>query len=129
MTAPSPKPNATTIASYPAITCLRLTEGHLSALQAQGSVSEEQHRGNPRYKLRFRMPGGRQIVRYIPGHLVECVRVDLDRLQSNRQASSALRESTRRVRQTRRDDKRKLRLVLDELGYHFHGSRIRRRRH
>jgi hypothetical protein len=118
-----------TLANYPSLARLRLTEDNLAALQVQGSVCQERHRGKPRYKLRFRMPGARQITRYIPGHLIECVRVDLDRLQSNRRASNALRSATRRVCQTRRDDKRQLQPVLDELGYHFHGNRIRRRRY
>ena len=119
----------TSLATYPGLARLRLTEGDLPALQEQGSVCQEQHRGKPRYKLRFRAPGSRQVARYIPDHIVECVRVELDLLQSNRHASSALREATRRVRQIRRDDKRQLQPVLEELGYHFHGTRIRRRRH
>jgi hypothetical protein len=118
----------TSLANYPGLAGLRLTEDDLSALAEQGSVCQEQHRGKPRYKLRFRTPGGRQVARYIPGHLVGRVRVDLDSLQLNRHAASALREATRRVRQTRRDAKRQLQPVLDEHGYHFHGARIRRRR-
>jgi hypothetical protein len=118
----------TSLANYPGLARLRLTEDDLRALANRGALCSEQHRGKARHKLRFRTPGGRQVVRYIPSHLLEFVRVDLDRLQSNRHAASALREATRRIRQTRRDAKRQLQPVLDELGYHFHGTRIRRRR-
>ena len=118
----------TLLANYPGLAHLRVTEDDLPALAEQGSVCPEQHRGKTRYKLRFRTAGVRQVVRYVPSHLVEFVRVDLDRLQSNRHTASALREATRRIRQTRRDAKRQLQPVLDELGYHFHGTRIRGRR-
>jgi hypothetical protein len=118
----------TSLAHYPGIARLRLKEDDLPALAEQGSVCQEQHRGKSRYKLRFRTPGGRQVVRYVPGHLVESVQADLNVLQSGRNAASALREATRGVRQTRRDAKRQLQPVLDELGYHFHGTSIRRRR-
>jgi hypothetical protein len=107
---------------------LRLTEVHLRALAEQGSVYQEQHRGNTRYKLRFRGADGRQVVRCVPTNLVEFVRVEMNRLQSNRHAFSALRETTRLIRQGRRDAKRQLQPVLDELGCHFHGTSIRRRR-
>ena len=118
----------TSLAKYPGLARLRLTEDDLAALAEQGSVCHEQHRGKSRYKLRFRTPDARQVVRYVPRHLVEFVRVDLDGLQSARRAASALREATHRIRQTRRDAKRQLQPVLDELGYHFHGTWIRRRR-
>jgi hypothetical protein len=114
------------LANYPGLARLRLTENELPALAEQGSVHQEQHRGKSRYKLRFRTPGGRQVVRYIPNHLVEFVQVDLNILQSGRNAASALREATRGVRHTRRDAKRQLQPVLDELGYHFHGTSVRR---
>jgi hypothetical protein len=118
----------TSLANYQGIARLRLTEDHLPALAEQGSVYQEQHRGKSRYKLRFRTPGGRQVVRYIPNHLVEFVQVDLNILQSGRNAVRALREATRGVHQTRREAKRQLQPVLHELGYHFHGASIRRRR-
>ena len=119
----------TSLADYPGLGRLYLTEGDLPALAQQGSVCQERHRGKARYKLRFRTPGGQQVVRYVPNHLVELVRLDLDRLQSNRHAASALRKVTCRVRQARRDAKRQVQPVLDELGCHFHGTCIRRRRH
>jgi hypothetical protein len=118
----------TLLANYPRLAGLRLTEDDLCALAEQGSVYQEQHRGQMRYKLRFRVAGARQVVRCIPTTSVELVRVDLTRLQSNRHAVSALREVTRRLREGRRDAKRQLQPVLDELGCHFHGTSIRRRR-
>jgi hypothetical protein len=119
----------TSLANYPGLARLRLAEDDLPALAEQGSVYQEQHRGKARYKLRFRTPDARQVVRCVPSHLLEVVRVDLDSLQSHRHAASALREATRRIRRTRGDAKRQLQPVLDELGYYFHGTRIRRRRH
>jgi hypothetical protein len=119
----------TSLASYPGLARLRLTEDDLSALAKQGSVCQEPHRGKVRFKLRFRTPGARQVVRYVPTHMVTSVQIDLERLQSSRRAARELHEATRCVRQTRRDAKRQLQPVLDELGYHFHGTSIRRQRH
>jgi hypothetical protein len=119
----------TSLANYPGLGRLCLSDDELLALAQQGSLCQEQHRGKARYKLRFRTPGRQQIVRYVPNHLVEVVRLDLDRLQSNRYAVSALRKVTCLVRQARHDAKRQVQPVLDELGYHFHGTSIRRRRH
>ena len=53
----------TSLAHFPAIAHLHLNEDDLPALAEQGSVYQEQHRGKSRYKLRFRTPGGRQVVR------------------------------------------------------------------
>jgi hypothetical protein len=118
----------TSLANYPGLARLRLTEDDLPALAGQGSVCREQHRGKARYKLRFRAPGAGQVVRYVPSHLVELVRIDLDRLQSVRHAARALREAILRIRQARHDAKRQLQPVLNKLGCHFHGTSIRRRR-
>jgi hypothetical protein len=119
----------TALINYPGLARLRLAEDDLPALAEHGSIYQEQHRGKARYKLRFRVPGGRQVVRYVPALMVESVRIELDKLQSGRRAARELREATRRVRQTRRDGKRQLQPVLDGLGYHFHGTSIRRRHH
>src|SRR5947208_2751196 len=111
----------TSLATFPGLAHLRLPEGHLPVLAEQGSVYHDQHRGKGRYKLRYRTPDAHQIVRCVPIHLVELVRLELEKLQSNRNAASALRESTRGVRETSRNAKRQLQPVLDEHGYHFHG--------
>lgn len=118
----------TSLAKYPGLARLRLGEDDLAALAEQGSVCQEQHRGKSRYKLRFRTPGGNQVVRYIPTLMVEPVQCELEKLQSSRRAARELRESTRRLSSIRRDATRQLQPVLDQLGYHFHGSSIRRRR-
>lgn len=119
----------TSLVNYPGLGRLCLSEGDLLALAQQRSVCQERHRGKARYKLRFRTPSREQIVRCVPSQLVELVRLDLGRLQSNRHAANALRKVTGRISQARRDAKRQVQPVLDELGYHFHGTCIRRRRH
>lgn len=90
---------------------------------------EEQHRGKVRFKLRFRTPGACQVVRYVPTHKVRLVEIDIARLQSNRRAARELRKATRRIRKARHEAKRQLQPVLHELGFHFHGTSIRRQRH
>lgn len=118
----------TLLSNHAGLAHLRLTDADLPTLARQGSVCQEQHRGKVRYKLRFRTPSGRQVVRNVPHHLVAQVRADLRNLQAHRHAVTVLRDVTDCVRQTRRNAKRQLQPVLDALGYHFHGTSIRRRR-
>jgi hypothetical protein len=94
----------------------------------QGFVSQELVRNEPRYKLRFRRPGGRQVVRYIRAADVEAVKADLAKLQTARRIERELRQTTRLGREVLRNAKKLLEPVVTELGLRFHGRVIRRPR-
>jgi hypothetical protein len=115
-------------ADYPALAKMALTEEDFTSLRDQGFVSQELVKGKSRYKLRFRRPGGRQVVRYIRPVDVEAVQVDLANLQTVRRDSRELRHTTRLGREVLRDAKTRATPLLAELGLRFHGRAIRRPR-
>ena len=110
---------------------LRLTAADLAAIRRQGSISREQRRGKVVFKLRFRMPpDGKQCVRYLGGDPVvaEAMRQLLDHIQKIRRLDRELGQLNRQIRRKLRSGKEEITPQLEQAGYHFHGSAIRRKR-
>jgi|SRR4051812_24878388 hypothetical protein len=113
---------------YPGLSQLHLQSEQFALLPHNGFLTSEQRHGKLRDKLRLREDSGRQIVRWIPPHLVDQVRSELEVLQAGRRVMRKLRESTNDVRRAQRECRVELEPVLIALGYRFHGNSIRRRR-
>jgi len=110
---------------------LPLSAEDLEVLQRQGFISEESRgRGRSYFKLRFRRRDGRQVVHGLGTDrgAVEQIRHELAALQSTCQIDRRLSRLARDARETLRRSKRELEARLAEIGYHFWGSDIRKRR-
>ena len=112
------------------ITKLDLTAEEMAALQMQGFVSQELRHGREFFKLRFRMPTGRQCVRYLGSDTVvaEEVKAELFEMQSARRTSRELSKLVKAASQEIQSSKRILAPALAEAGYRFHGLSVRRKR-
>jgi hypothetical protein len=116
-------------AGFPALASLGLGGEHLAALARQGSLhAEDSSRGEPCYKLRFRM-GSKQHVRYVgssPGFVAQVQR-ELTRLQADTRSAQQLRRLIREANECLRRTKHQLKPLLPLAGRCFHGREIRRR--
>jgi hypothetical protein len=109
---------------------LHLEAATIALLERQGFVQAEQRSPSSIvYKLRFRSQG-RQHVRYLgtDNALAERVREALKNLRRRRECESQLSQLAGQVGRRLRSAKGELAPLLHELGYHFHGQAIRRRR-
>ena len=108
-----------------------LTAAELAALRRQGFISRERRRGQVVFKLRFRMPPeGKQCVRYLGCDPVvaEAMRQELAEIQRIRRLDRDLGELNRQIGRKLRSGKERIVAQLEQAGYRFHGSTIRRRR-
>ena len=109
---------------------LNLTPEEMAALRRQGCVSRERRRGRALFKLRFRMPPGKQCVRYLgfDPAAAEVVQKEVCALQTarrmNRELSKLVKEAGRKLQSS----KATLAPALAEAGYYFHGRSVRRKR-
>lgn len=114
--------------SFPALRALRLLPEHLDVLTRQGTLRAEgpAKRG---IKLQFRYQG-RRIVRYVGTDvdLVARVREELERLQHDVRVARSTRRLVKEARSCLRQTRTCLAPALRDLGYHFRGHEIRRRR-
>jgi hypothetical protein len=114
----------------PHIAKLGLNAEELAALQRQGFVSRECRRGREFFKLRFRLPSGKQCVCYLGSDPLVATELqeEVAQLQAvrhiDRKLSKLIKEAGRRLT----DGKGKLTPMLAEAGYHFHGLSVRRKR-
>lgn len=113
----------------PALSRLGLAPDEMEALRSQGFVVSEMRRGEPVYKLRFRI-GARQRVRYLgkDNRLAEEVKAGLHDLQRGRSDQRELAVLARAASRQLAEAKRIMTPLLEEDGFHFHGQAIRQRR-
>ena len=114
----------------PHIDKLDLTTEEMTALRRQGFVSREHRRGRVFYKVRFRMPTGRQRVRYLGADpaVAEEVQKELFEMQTGRCMNRELKKLVKEAGQRLQSSKETLAPALAEAGYHFHGLSVRRKR-
>ena len=114
--------------AFSALNALGLHREHLEALARQGTLQAE---GPVKrcFKLRFRHQG-RRIVRYVGTDVdfVARVRDELERLQRDVREDRSVRRIVQTAKACLRQTKSCLAPTLGELGYHFWGHEIRRRR-
>jgi hypothetical protein len=116
------------LADYPALAAMRLTDADLHELTHQGFVCREE-RGNVAYfKLRFRR-AHQQVVRYVgdAAHAA-AIQAELDRLQADRRLERELGRITSTARRMLRAGKRQLEPLLAKENLKFHGLALRRPR-
>ncbi len=110
---------------------LALTPAELAAIRRQGFVGCERRRGRVIFKLRFRMPPeGKQCVRYLGRDpaMAEALRQELAQIQMIRRLDRELRKLNRQIGRKLRSGKERVAGQLEQAGFHFHGSAIRRKR-
>jgi hypothetical protein len=103
----------------------------MAAVRRQGFISRERRRGQIVFKLRFRMPPeGKQCVRYLGNDpfVAEAMRHELVEIQRIRRLDRELAKLNRQIGRKVRSGKEKIVSKLEQAGYHFHGSVIRRKR-
>ncbi|MCY2994862.1 MAG: hypothetical protein NTY19_44425 [Planctomycetota bacterium] len=108
---------------------LDLTTEELGALRRQGFVAREERRGREVFKLRFRMPSGKQCVRYLGTDpaLAEELQAELGEMQAARRLDRELGRLMKEIGELLQSSKEQLAPLLAEAGYHFHGLSIRRK--
>lgn len=112
------------------LSSIGLNAEEFAALRRQGFVSQENRRGRAYYRLRFRMPSGKQCMRYL-GHdpaVAKQAEEELAQLQADRRVDLELGKLIRQAGQKLRATKVKLTPQLEQAGYHFHGLAIRQLR-
>jgi hypothetical protein len=114
----------------PHIDTLDLTAEEMTALRRQGFVSQERRHGRMFFKLRFRMPTGKQCVRYLGTDpaVAEEVQQELFEMQMVRRMNRELAKLVRKAGQKLQSSKETLGPALAKAGYHFHGLSVRRKR-
>jgi len=118
-------------AEFPEIDQLGLTSDERRALARQGGIATERRGGQQLiHKLRFRF-NGRQRVVYLGVNVDRVGRIaeELDVLRQSGRFEAGLRELTLQARRLLRDMRRRIAPILEEAGYHLHGSSLRKRRH
>ena len=116
------------LADYPALAAMRLTDADLHELAHQGFVCREE-RGNLAYfKLRFRR-AHQQVVRYVgDAQHAAAIQAELDRLQADRRLERELRRITSTAQRMLREGKHQLEPLLEQENLRFHGLALRRPR-
>lgn len=109
---------------------LGLSEEEFAALRRQGFVSRERRCGRTYYRLRFRMPSGKQCTRYLGSDSVtaEQTEDELAQLQAARRVDLELGKLASQAGQKLRASRQRLAGQLKKAGYHFHGLAVRKQR-
>jgi hypothetical protein len=116
------------LADYPALAALRLTDDDLDGLSYQGFVCREQRGHLVFFKLRFRR-ARRQIVRYVRNaQHAEDVCAELRRLQADRRMDLQLGRIAKLACRMLREGKCQLEPIVQAEQMTFHGLALRRPR-
>ena len=114
----------------PILARLNLTSEEWAAIRRQGFVSREQHREQTVFKLRFRTQDKRQHVRSLGSdpRVALAVQAELAEVQQLRRLGLQMGKLERQISHRLREQKKNFAPQLEQAGYYFHGSAIRKRR-
>ncbi len=119
------------VRSFPTLRGLGLGDAELNALRSQGYLTQDDRgHGHAGYwRLRFRV-GDKVRTIYLgrDGNLVECAQTELAALQREVRETRRITEVTWETKMALRIAKKRLEPALGALGFHFHGSAIRKSR-
>ena len=115
----------------PLLASLNLTPEEWAAIRRQGFVSREQHRGRTVFKLRFRtLQDKQQRVRCLGSdpRVALAVQEELAEVQRLRRLDLQMSKLQRQANRGLREQRKNFAPQLEQSGFYFHGSEIRRRR-